>query len=246
MSTTFNPYILAPPLTYCDNATLVFGRGEAPYRIYIIESGSDGADTLEYLPNQDDSGAFSWRVDLSPGQNITFVIQDSQDRTGYSSSLAISPGSVETCPRNNYDNTSESSGTSPGAIAGAVIGALVACSLLGVGIWLFLRHRRRRQQHAHSGSDDPDMAAHLHSRVPPMLHKQSSTSGTVRDEQTRPHPDDVPLNDSEADLHRAGTFNLSGIDFTEESIDRLRELDRPPPYRPPRPNATARSGRPSS
>lgn len=104
------------------------------------------------------------------------------------------------CRKTDYTQQ-DSSSTNVGAIVGGVLGALAALALLFAFLWF---HRRQHKQR---------IAAEVRAEGDKVL-----------------DADDVALTDGPAGVVRAGTFNLGTLDFTEQSLDTLRAIDRPPAY----------------
>lgn len=112
-----------------------------------------------------------------------------------------------------------SSSNHAGAIAGGIIGAVVLALVVLTALWYVRRARRRVAMQA-AAERDAQYAAHV------AIHAASKDDGD----------DDTPLGDGAATVVRAGTFNLGAVRFTEDSLDHLRAIDRPPAYdRPPPP-----------
>ncbi|BGP21562.1 A-agglutinin anchorage subunit [Rhodotorula toruloides] len=203
----YQPFIVAPPFTACEQSYLVFGQGTAPYTINVIATGDVNGTSLEQLPLQHEPGVFRWTVDFLPGANITFSLHDAKGQQAYSQFRVVQTGSGATCPKNDYTTKHSSIA---GAIAGGVIGGLVAVLL--ILILLFCLRRRRRQEVNAASLPTSNTLGRRGSKTPSL------------------DPDDRPLTDGPADLMRAGTYNLGSVRFTEQSLEQLREMDRPPTY----------------
>ncbi|BGO96527.1 A-agglutinin anchorage subunit [Rhodotorula toruloides ATCC 204091] len=202
----YQPFIVAPPFTSCEQSYLVFGQGTPPYTINVIATGDVNGTSLEQLPLQFNPGVFRWTADFLPGANITFSLHDAKGQQAYSQFRVVQTGSGAVCPKNDY--TSKHSNA--GAIAGGVIGGLAAI-LLVLTLLFFLRRRRQR--------------AANRAALP-----TSNTLGRRGSKTPSLDPDDRPLTDGPADLMRAGTYNLGSVRFTEQSLEHLRAMDRPPAY----------------
>ncbi|GAA6032053.1 hypothetical protein JCM8097_003406 [Rhodosporidiobolus ruineniae] len=199
----YAPFILAPPLTSCTTAYIVYGQGTPPYTLSVIPTGGNGS--LEVLPERQRAGVARWRVDFDEGANITFALTDGTGAQAYSQYRVVQAGEVTTCSKTDY-STKKTSNVGP--ILGAVLGVLGAVALAGLAFWWRRRELRRRRGSASRGSG-------LASKTPSVVDM-----------------DDMRLADGPAGVVRAGTFNLGnrGVQFTEASLDRLREMDRPPNY----------------
>ncbi|GAA5969087.1 hypothetical protein JCM11641_007463 [Rhodosporidiobolus odoratus] len=138
----YAPFIIAPPLTCCDHAYLVYGQGKAPYTLSIIASGDANGTLLEQLPLQHKPGVARWRVDFNEGANITFVVSDGNNQQAYSQYRVVQAGDVATCSKTNYSHQS----TSVGPIVGGVVGGVVVVALCVAFLWW-----RRRQMHKRRG-----------------------------------------------------------------------------------------------
>lgn len=199
------PFVVAPPLTSCEDAYLVFGQGDPPYAINVIATGDANGTSLEALPLQKDAGVLRWRTDFDTGANLTFALTDGSGAQAYSQWRVVQDGAVTSCPKANY---TPKPSPNVGAIVGGLFGALAGIALLCAFIWW----RRRAWKRAH-----PNWNAH----------RADSKAGSVID------PDDVCLADGPAGIARAGTYNLGQVNFTEDSLTRLRAIDTPPAYAPP-------------
>lgn len=131
----------------------------------------------------------------------------------------------------NSKNDYTSKHSNAGAIAGGVVGGL-AVILLILALLFFLRRRRQRAVNR-TALPTSDALGRRGSKTPSL------------------DPDDRPLTDGPADLMRAGTYNLGSVRFTEQSLEHLRAMDRPPAYErardaaadpPPPPPALALEG----
>ena len=122
------------------------------------------------------------------------------------SSVVASP--PDPLPLRSKTNYTPKPSPNVGAIVGGLFGALAGIALLCALIWW----RRRAWKRAH-----PNWNAH----------RADSKAGSVID------PDDVCLADGPAGIARAGTYNLGQVNFTEDSLTRLRAIDTPPAYAPP-------------
>lgn len=91
-----------------------------------------------------------------------------------------------------------------------MIGGLAAI-LLALFLLFFLR-RRRRQATQSDALPTSNSLGRRGSKTPSL------------------DPDDRPLTDGPSDLMRAGTYNLGSVRFTEQSLEHLRAIDRPPAY----------------
>ncbi|GAA5944369.1 hypothetical protein JCM3775_002899 [Rhodotorula graminis] len=201
------PFIVAPPLTSCEDAYLVFGQGVAPYSINVIATGDATGASLETLPVQKTNKPLKWVTDFQPGANLTFALTDAAGQQAYSQFRVVQVGAVSNCPKTDY---TPKSSPNIGAIVGGLFGALAAIALLCAFIWW--RRRAWKKSHPTWGNRFAD-----------------SKAGSVVD------PDDVCLADGPAGIARAGTFNLAQVGFTEDSLTRLRAIDTPPAYTgPPR------------
>ncbi|GAA5997352.1 uncharacterized protein JCM10292_000198 [Rhodotorula paludigena] len=196
----YDPFVVAPPLTCCESAYLVYGQGQPPYQLDVIATGDSNGTSLESLPLLRRAGVYEWRVDFNEGANITFALTDGTGRSAYSQFRVVQAGEVTTCPKTDYTQQ-DSSSTNVGAIVGGVLGALAALALLFAFLWY--RRRQRKQR----------IAAEVRAEGDKVL-----------------DADDVALTDGPAGVVRAGTFNLGTLDFTEQSLDTLRAIDRPPAY----------------
>ncbi|KWU46886.1 hypothetical protein RHOSPDRAFT_31707 [Rhodotorula sp. JG-1b] len=209
----YGPFVLAPPLTSCESAFLVFGQGTPPYSIAVAGTADSNFTALETLPTQSRAGVVEWHVDFDEGANLTFVLTDGEGQHAYSPYRVVQPGTVSTCPRGQ---PKKSSSNHAGAIAGGIIGALVLALVVLTSLWNVRRARRRVAMQA-AAERDAQYAAHV------AIHADKDN-------------DDTPLGEGAASVVRAGTFNLGAVRFTEDSLDHLRAIDRPPAYdRPPPP-----------
>ncbi|BGP36480.1 hypothetical protein JCM10450v2_000380 [Rhodotorula kratochvilovae] len=204
------PFIVAPPLTCCEDAYLVFGQGDAPYTINVIATGDVNGTSLETLPLQGRSGALRWRTDFNVDANVTFALTDASGEQAYSEWRVVQAGAVTTCSKTDYTPRSS---TNVGAIVGGLFGALAGLALLFAFVWW--RRRAWKRLHPSSGARLSD------SKAPSVI-----------------DPDDVRLADGPAGVTRAGTFNLGAVDFTVDSLTNLRAIDTPPAYAPPPPRAS--------
>ncbi|GAA5838578.1 hypothetical protein JCM9279_003284 [Rhodotorula babjevae] len=201
------PFIVAPPLTSCEDAYLVFGQGTPPYSINVIATGDATGASLEALPVQKTNTPLKFRTDFNEGANLTFALTDAAGQQAYSQFRVVQAGAVSTCPKTDYTPRSK---PNIGAIVGGLFGALAAIALLCAFVWW--RRRAWKKSHPTWGTRYAD-----------------SKAGSVVD------PDDVCLADGPAGVARAGTFNLAQVGFTEDSLTRLRAIDTPPAYTgPPR------------
>ncbi|GAA5971728.1 hypothetical protein JCM8115_004221 [Rhodotorula mucilaginosa] len=217
----YGPFVLAPPLTSCEPAFLVFGQGTPPYSIAVAGTADAIFTALETLPTQSRAGVVEWHVDFNAGANLTFVLTDGDGQHAYSPYRVVQPGAVSTCPRGQPKKSSSSNHA--GAIAGGIIGAVVLALVVLTALWYVRRARRRVAMQA-AAERDAQYAAHV------AIHAASKDDGD----------DDTPLGDGAATVVRAGTFNLGAVRFTEDSLDHLRAIDRPPAYdRPPPPPVPA-------
>ncbi|GAA5842992.1 hypothetical protein JCM11251_007307 [Rhodosporidiobolus azoricus] len=191
----YAPFIVAPPLTCCEHAYLVYGQGTPPYDINVISTGDANGTSLEAIPRRDKDGVVRWRVDFNEGANITFALTDGSGQQAYSQYRVVQAGEVTTCSKTAY--SSHDDGPNVGGIVGGLLGALVLLALFGLLIWFRRRRLRKRRE---------------------LLAFEGKSSSDVR------------LADGPAGLTRAGTFNLGNVRFTEESLDHLRAIDRPPNY----------------
>lgn len=215
----YGPFVLAPPLTSCESAFLVFGQGTPPYSIAVAGTADAVFTALETLPTQAHAGVVEWHVDFDAGANLTFVLTDGQGQHAYSPYRVVQPGTVSTCPRGQ---PKKSSATHAGAIAGGIIGALVLAFVVLTSLWYVRRTRRRRVAMQAAAERDAQYAAHV------------AINAATKDDDDN---NNTPLGgDGAASVVRAGTFNLGAVRFTEDSLDHLRAIDRPPAYdRPPPP-----------
>ncbi|ORY69289.1 hypothetical protein BCR35DRAFT_322258 [Leucosporidium creatinivorum] len=156
MDTYRNPFILAPPLSTCESAFLVFGQGSPPYTIFPIASGSNNGTSLENIPVQAEAGVLEWRVDFNAGANITFVVIDAVGTSAFSDFRVVQTQAttgVARCSKTVYSNNS-GGGTNVGGIVGGVLGAIVVI-LLGV-LYYYLHRRNRRRKILASRPPTPD------------------------------------------------------------------------------------------
>ncbi|GAA5981311.1 hypothetical protein JCM10908_004063 [Rhodotorula pacifica] len=206
----YGPFILAPPLTSCESAYLVFGQGTPPYTISIAGTGDANFTALESLPLQSTPGVYKWHTDFNAGANLTFVLTDKAGQHAYSAYRVVQAGAVSTCPRGQP----KKSNNHAGAIAGGIIGAVVLVLILLSAYW-FVRRARRRVAMQAAAERDAQYAAHV---------AIQATGDKDTDEDT------ALGGDGPAGVVRAGTFNLGAVRFTEDSLDHLRAIDRPPAY----------------
>lgn len=85
----YGPFVLAPPLTSCESAFLVFvrrpslslsphnspwsreqGQGTPPYSIAVAGTADSNFTALETLPTQPRAGVVEWHVDFNAGANL--------------------------------------------------------------------------------------------------------------------------------------------------------------------------------
>ncbi|KAG0662961.1 actin organization and endocytosis protein [Rhodotorula mucilaginosa] len=254
----YGPFVLAPPLTSCEPAFLVFvrrvrlslsrtidispcsweqGQGTPPYSIAVAGTADAIFTALETLPTQSRAGVVEWHVDFNAGANLVRLqlliigaaaradqpdlradfCPDRWRRTACLLALQGRPTGSRLDFRGQPKKSSSSNHA--GAIAGGIIGAVVLALVVLTALWYVRRARRRVAMQA-AAERDAQYAAHV------AIHAASKDDGD----------DDTPLGDGAATVVRAGTFNLGAVRFTEDSLDHLRAIDRPPAYdRPPPP-----------
>ncbi|BGP12518.1 hypothetical protein JCM10213_007638 [Rhodosporidiobolus nylandii] len=148
MSSAYAPFIVAPPLTCCEDAYLVFGQGKAPYTVGIIASGDANGTIIEQLPEEKKAGVVRWRTDFNEGANITFVVTDGNGAQAYSQFRVVQAGEVTTCSKTNYTHHARHTG----AIIGGVLGGLALIAACFALLWW--RRRQIRARRVALGLDD--------------------------------------------------------------------------------------------
>ncbi|GAA5883997.1 hypothetical protein JCM3774_004573 [Rhodotorula dairenensis] len=225
----YGPFVLAPPLTSCEPAYLVFGQGTPPYSIAVAGTQDVNLTALETLPLQSTPGVLRWRTDFNAGANLTFVLTDGAGQHAYSAFRVVQPGAVSTCPRGQPKKPNRA-----GAIAGGVVAAVAAVGLIALASLWYVRRARRRAAMQLAAERDAQFAASLRATA-----SNGGAGGLVvgkdPDPDNNDDDDDRPLTEDAAGVVRAGTFNLGAVRFTEDSLDHLRAIDRPPAYDVPPP-----------
>ncbi|GAA5913365.1 hypothetical protein JCM6882_004101 [Rhodosporidiobolus microsporus] len=167
----YDPYIVVPPFTSCEDSYLLFGQGTPPYTLSVIGSGDSNWTVIETLPRQSREGALKWKVDFNEGANIgrapflssgktqessgdnapggrrfagvlTFVLTDASNKVAYSQYRVVQAGEVSTCPKTDYSATHHSV---VGPAVGGALGGAACLALLVLSLW-YLRKRRQRRE----------------------------------------------------------------------------------------------------